>query len=484
MATQVSLNSGAVASAGALALQTNGTTEAVSISTGQVATFAQNPILTSGTANGVAYLNGSKALTTGSALVFDGTNLGIGTSSPNCKFEVKGGSAITTLANSYSNAGILHQYSSSILLAIGSDGTNPVMQGVNATNNTAKDILLQPLGGNLGLGVTPSASTYPTIESAVGIWAGRTETNNVSNAYFGGSWKYIASSVAATRYSQSSGQHQWYTAASGTAGNAITFTQAMTLDASGNLALGTTSALSSLYRLTSTGGRVAFTGNSDGLNLYMRYNSSTVGAFIGSPAANVLAFSDSDGTERARIDSSGNLLVGVTSTIGTGKFQVRGGIFGDNSSVDQNLNIECRTGGTLYSNSIYSSTTAVGASVSITGTAGYLQRSTSSIKYKTDVENMDSTKSESIYQMRPVWYRSKCATDRKDWSYYGLIAEEIAEIEPRLVHWGEVKEDGTQEPEGVMYDRLTVLLLSEIKKQQAIITQLQADVAALKGAKA
>ena len=78
MATQVSLNSGAVASAGALALQTNGTTEAVSISTGQVATFAQNPILTSGTANGVAYLNGSKALTTGSALVFDGSNLGLG----------------------------------------------------------------------------------------------------------------------------------------------------------------------------------------------------------------------------------------------------------------------------------------------------------------------------------------------------------------------------------------------------------------------
>ena len=78
MATQVSLNSGAVASAGTLALQTNGTTEAVSISTGQVATLAQNPILTSGTANGVAYLNGSKVLTTGSALVFDGSNLGLG----------------------------------------------------------------------------------------------------------------------------------------------------------------------------------------------------------------------------------------------------------------------------------------------------------------------------------------------------------------------------------------------------------------------
>jgi len=111
-----------------------------------------------------------------------------------------------------------------------------------------------------------------------------------------------------------------------------------------------------------------------------------------------------------------------------------------------------------------------------------LQRSTSSIKYKTDVEDLAADKGSLIYQMRPVWYRSKCTTDRKDWSYYGLIAEEIAEIEPRLVHWGEVKEDGTQEPEGVMYDRLTVLLLSEMKKQQQMIETLTARITALEGA--
>jgi len=89
MATQVSLNSGAVASAGALAIQTNGTTQAVSISTGQIATLAQNPILTSGTANGVAYLNGSKAVTSGSALVFDATNTALSV----------GGAALGTAAN-------------------------------------------------------------------------------------------------------------------------------------------------------------------------------------------------------------------------------------------------------------------------------------------------------------------------------------------------------------------------------------------------
>jgi hypothetical protein len=45
MATQVSLNSGAIASAGALAIQTNGTTQAVSISTGQVATLAKDAVI-------------------------------------------------------------------------------------------------------------------------------------------------------------------------------------------------------------------------------------------------------------------------------------------------------------------------------------------------------------------------------------------------------------------------------------------------------
>jgi hypothetical protein len=69
---------------------------------------------------------------------------------------------------------------------------------------------------------------------------GRTENNLGVNAYFNSGWKYTASSTAATRYRQNAGEHQWYNAPSGTAGNAITFTQAMTLDASGNLLVGKT----------------------------------------------------------------------------------------------------------------------------------------------------------------------------------------------------------------------------------------------------
>lgn len=99
--------------------------------------------------------------------------------------------------------------------------------------------------GNLGLGVTPSAWIgAKTLEFAGGnaIWSNGGNAVGISqNNYFNGTnWIYKAT-AAATYYQQQLGVHYWYTAPSGTAGNAITFTQAMTLDASGNLCVGNTS---------------------------------------------------------------------------------------------------------------------------------------------------------------------------------------------------------------------------------------------------
>jgi hypothetical protein len=103
--------------------------------------------------------------------------------------------------------------------------------------------------GNLGLGVTPSAwnSAIRAIQINNGV-AIESRTNSYSyvglsaNQYInsGGSNIYLGTDYA-TKYDQATGQHRWFTAPSGTAGNAITFTQAMTLDASGNLLVGTTS---------------------------------------------------------------------------------------------------------------------------------------------------------------------------------------------------------------------------------------------------
>jgi hypothetical protein len=94
--------------------------------------------------------------------------------------------------------------------------------------------------GNMGLGVTPSAwaSAYKAIQLTEGVAFSEGGGNTyLSNNWFNdGTNKYIANGTAAL-YGQSGGQHQWLTAASGTAGNTISFTTAMTLNANGVLAL-------------------------------------------------------------------------------------------------------------------------------------------------------------------------------------------------------------------------------------------------------
>jgi len=96
----------------------------------------------------------------------------------------------------------------------------------------------------VGVGVTPSAwnAIFKSIDiGTTASFAGSSGGANVfNNAYWSGSDYIYKTTAAATRYLQSSGEHYWYRAASGTAGNTISFTQAMTLDASGNLLVGTT----------------------------------------------------------------------------------------------------------------------------------------------------------------------------------------------------------------------------------------------------
>jgi hypothetical protein len=106
----------------------------------------------------------------------------------------------------------------------------------------------------LGVGVSPSAwwSNEKALQIGSGaFFSGRTANPDVAEI---GANQFINSSLQriyigngyASRYQQDGGVHQWFTAPSGTAGNAITFTQAMTLDASGNLLVGKTASNSSV----------------------------------------------------------------------------------------------------------------------------------------------------------------------------------------------------------------------------------------------
>jgi len=104
--------------------------------------------------------------------------------------------------------------------------------------------------GNVGIGVTPnnwytSGNSILQIGTAATLW-GSTNTSMaslVANAFYdqtNSRWEYMNTDFA-TWYEQVDGKHIWFNTTSGTANNAISWDQAMTLDASGNLLVGTTS---------------------------------------------------------------------------------------------------------------------------------------------------------------------------------------------------------------------------------------------------
>ena len=125
----------------------------------------------------------------------------------------------------------------------------------NIVTYDANDNIVLPadlsIAGNLGLGVTPSNSYAGSVSFEIGangiLWSEQASSiyNSMSigsNFYYNsaGSLLYKNTGVASSRYIQYQGSHFWYSAPSGTAGNAISFTEAMTLNASGNLLVGTT----------------------------------------------------------------------------------------------------------------------------------------------------------------------------------------------------------------------------------------------------
>jgi hypothetical protein len=139
---------------------------------------------------------------------------------------------------------------------------------------------------------------------------------------------------------------------------------------------------------------------------------------------------------------------------------------------------------------------------------GYILKKTSSLRYKTDIENMDIQFAEEVMdKIRPVFYRNKESgpTYPGDWSYWGVIAEELAAIDPRLVTWGywpedyeevektvieedgieskfttrELKKDAKLSPTGVMYDRLSVIAIKAAQADRKRITDLETRLAKL-----
>jgi len=189
------------------------------------------------------------------------------------------------------------------------------------STQTLTQQMLLDYAGNLGLGVTPSA--WLAGSQAIQNGGGSFWQNSNTSIYFGqnyytnsSSQRIYSTTAGASEYQQTTGSHLWFSAPSGTAGNSFTFTKTMTLNASGNLGLGTatisagyTSGNGSLtlqnakslafnnasdaWSATTTGGAITYFSDN---NLYIDAKDST---------SNIV-FRVNGATERMRIDSVGN----------------------------------------------------------------------------------------------------------------------------------------------------------------------------------
>jgi hypothetical protein len=258
-------------------------------------------------------------------------DVGIGLSSPTVKLDVVGSAKFAGSYVSFNDNGYIRTDAANILrFQPGSGG----YQFRNASNSDNLAVL--DASGNLGLGVTPSAwdaagagGPVLQIQRAL-LFGANTETRLIHNAYYGtGDFRYIASGVAATNYQQASGQHRWFNAPSGTAGDAISFTQAMTLDASGNLGVGATSSLKKLTVKGSTTDRTVEVIDDGSNDAAIMLQLSGAQEFTLGVDRTDNSFRIADGgalgsNDRLVIDSSGNLLVGTTSATAGAVFKVTG----------------------------------------------------------------------------------------------------------------------------------------------------------------
>jgi len=123
--------------------------------------------------------------------------------------------------------------------------------------------------------------------------------------------------------------------------------------------------------------------------------------------------------------------------------------------------------------------------VSVDLATGLLSHVTSSRRYKEDIKPMDKT-SEALYRLHPVTFRYKKDIDRTQSPAFGLIAEEVADVNPDLIAL-----NSQGQPESVHYEAVNAMLLNEFLKehrkveaqdrklagQEATITELKSTIA-------
>ena len=416
--------------------------------------------------SGTVQVNGNDVVTVNSS-----GQVGVGTSNPKGKLQVNGGDIVTDaarglLTNLYYEGGwkyVGNGYGAYIAPDTAGTGILTIAQ---APNNTS----------GAGAAATPVERMRITSAGAIGINTDNPQsTLQVVGSIRAGAGPADATNAAIAMYNDGTG-------------------------ASIEAFQGNNSGIKRNIYLAAYGGNV-------GIGTISPGNKLTVAGNIEATSGGVLRASRNDTTsEGGQIEfgrASDNATAWTNDCIGTG---TTAGLRWYNTAGTVSLFMDGGNG-TLTSPPTYNNT-AAGSTVVVTS-AGLISRTSSSIKYKKDVESLDpALATNAINNLRPVWYRTKNpeGDDKATWSHIGLIAEEVHEVEPRLVRYrtaevideqkpvldeaGDpvldeegnptftpeqiIRELAVPEPEDVDYARLSVLLLAEVQSLRARVAALEA----------
>ena len=246
----------------------------------------------------------------------------------------------------------------------------------------------------------------------------------------------------------------------------------MRIDSSGNVGIGTSSPVSpsGFAKVVQVSDASSSTVVVGGGGVTAEFGCASGGGWLSATGANPFRFA-TNGTERARIDSSGNLLVGTTSTVGAGVVSVAYsaatsiglGIKQTNSGAGTLVNFYNSAGtsqGYIYNNN--------------NGTVSYANGS--DYRLKSDIAALSGGLAQ-VMQLKPCTYKYI----GHEQTVSGFIAHELAEVCPQAVV-GEkdaVDTEGNPVYQGVDTSFLVATLTAAIQEQQAIITSLTDRVSAL-----
>ena len=482
--TPSTATTGAITLGGTLNVANGGT--GVTTSTGSGA----NVLGTGPTITGAA-LNGTLGATTPSTVAATTISAsGKITQNGTAGFEINNGSVLGELK--YSGGLVLNRVAGSSFFI--------------AQNNNNEVIV--DTSGNLGLGVTPSAWQSTRKAYQVGVSSLSTINNNTfvgTNFYSDGTSKYIGTGVALLYGQESSGAHTWYNSASGTAGNAITFTQAMTLDASGNLGLGTTSSpWQGNFRAMELGAAGSgISTNASGktilaANYYFSlgdkfaatgfstiYQQDSGNHYWGASTASGTAGGAITFTSGMYLNASSRLLLAATAfptgtsasfTSGGGDVYLNGNLYLGNTTgtAGQTPRIDG------FSNQLYciwSNSSGVDQGGLYLSYGGTSWTAVSDERQKDIIEPITDAANK-VMSLRAVIGKYKNDDENTRRSF--LIAQDVQAVLPEAVTSSKTprSEDET-EYLGIQYTDVIPLLVAAIKEQQAMIDELKTKVAAL-----